>query len=287
MHRSLTGTSVHLAPFPEPAGRDEALERAMDAVRRLATLARAAREAGELRVRQPIARMQVAVPAAVRGEDYDALLALLASEVNVKQVQVVESDTDLVRLRAKPNFRALGKRFGKRTPDVAKAVATFDADALRSLESGSPAALQFDGETLTIEPDDLTVEREVASDWLVQSAGPFVVALDPALDEGLRAEGLAREMVNRVQRLRKEAGLEYTSRIVLYVDGDAAVLDALRPHAGTIGEETLARQLDFGARAPKPDLEQRVQLDDATLMVGLTRYELPDGRSDPQPVDAA
>jgi hypothetical protein len=65
------------------------------------------------------------------------------------------------------------------------------------------------------------------------------------------------------------------------------VLDALRPHAGTIGEETLARQLDFGARAPKPDLEQRVQLDDATLMVGLTRYELPDGRSDPQPVDAA
>ncbi len=287
MHRSLTGTSVHLAPFPEPAERDEALERAMDAVRRLATLARAAREAGDLRVRQPIARMQVAVPAAVRGEDYDALLALLASEVNVKQVQVVESDTDLVRLRAKPNFRALGKRFGKRTPDVAKAVAALDTDALRSLESGSSAALHFDGETLTIEPEDLTVEREVASEWLVQSAGPYVVALDPALDDGLRAEGLAREMVNRVQRLRKEAGLEYTSRIALYVDGDAAVLDALRPHAGTIGEETLARQLDFGARAPKPDLEQRVQLDDATLMVGLTRYELPDGRSDPQPVDAA
>jgi isoleucyl-tRNA synthetase len=287
LHRALTGTSVHLARFPEPAERDEALERAMDAVRRLATLARAAREAGDLRVRQPIARMQVAVPAAARGEDYDALLALLASEVNVKQVQVVESDTDLVRLRAKPNFRALGKRFGKRTPDVAKAVAALDADALRSLESGSAVTLQLGGETLGIEPDDLTVEREVTSDWLVQSAGPYVVALDPALDDGLRAEGLAREMVNRVQRLRKEAGLEYTSRIALYLDGDAAVLDALRPHAGTIGEETLARQLDFGARAPKPDLEQRVQLDDATLMVGLTRYELPDGRSDPQPVDAA
>jgi isoleucyl-tRNA synthetase len=287
LHRALTGTSVHLARFPEPAERDEALERAMDAVRRLATLARAAREAGDLRVRQPIARMQVAVPAAARGEDYDALLALLASEVNVKQVQVVESDTDLVRLRAKPNFRALGKRFGKRTPDVAKAVAALDADALRSLESGSAVTLQLGGETLAIEPDDLTVEREVTSDWLVQSAGPYVVALDPALDDGLRAEGLAREMVNRVQRLRKEAGLEYTSRIALYLDGDAAVLDALRPHAGTIGEETLARQLDFGARAPKPDLEQRVQLDDATLMVGLTRYELPDGRSDPQPVDAA
>ncbi|HET9603058.1 MAG TPA: isoleucine--tRNA ligase, partial [Gemmatimonadales bacterium] len=282
LHRALTGTSVHLASFPEPTERDEALERAMDAVRRLATLARAAREAGDLRVRQPLARMQVAVPAAVRGEDYDALLSLLASEVNVKQVQVVESDTDLVRLRAKPNFRALGKRFGKRTPEVAKAVAALEADALRSLETGSAATLQLGGETLTVEPDDVTVEREVASDWLVQSAGPYVAALDPVLDDGLRAEGLAREMVNRVQRLRKEAGLEYTSRIALYVDGDDAVLDALRPHAGTIGEETLARQLDFGARAPKPDLEQRVQLDDATLMVGLTRYELPDGRSDPQ-----
>jgi isoleucyl-tRNA synthetase len=287
LHRALTGTSVHLAPFPAPAERDEALERAMDAVRRLATLARAAREAANLRVRQPLARMQVAVPAQVRGDDYDALLGLLASEVNVKQVDVVDADTDLVRLRAKPNFRALGKRFGKRTPEVAAVVAQLPAEALRTLEAGSAAELRLDGETLTIEPDDLTVEREVASDWLVQSAGPYVAALDPALDDGLRAEGLAREMVNRVQRLRKEAGLEYTSRIALYVDGDAAVLDALRPHAATIGEETLARRLDFGARAPKPDLEQRVQLDDATLMVGLTRYELPDGRSDPQPVDAA
>ncbi|HET7604099.1 MAG TPA: isoleucine--tRNA ligase [Gemmatimonadales bacterium] len=287
LHRALTGTSVHLAAFPEPAERDEALERAMDAVRRLATLARAAREAGNLRVRQPLARMQVAVPAQARGDDYDALLELLASEVNVKRVDVVDSDADLVRLRARPNFRALGKRFGKRTPEVAAVVAQLPAEALRSLEAGSPAQLRLDGETLTIEPDDLTVEREVASDWLVQSAGPYVAALDPTLDDGLRAEGLAREMVNRVQRLRKEAGLEYTSRIALYVDGDAAVLDALRPHAATIGEETLARRLDFGARAPKPDLEQRVQLDDATLMVGLTRYELPDGRSDPQPVDAA
>ncbi|HET9603752.1 MAG TPA: DUF5915 domain-containing protein, partial [Gemmatimonadales bacterium] len=225
--------------------------------------------------------------AQVRGTDYDALLALLASEVNVKRVEIVESDTELVRLRAKPNFRALGKRFGKRTPEVAKAVAQLPADALRALESGGSAELALDGKMLTIEPDDLTVERDVVSDWLVQSAGPYVAALDPVLDDRLRAEGLAREMVNRVQRLRKEAGLEYTSRIALYLDGDATILDALRPHASTIGEETLARQLDFGARAPKPDLEQRVQLDDATLMVGLTRYELPDGRSDPQPVDAA
>ncbi len=287
MHRALTGTSVHLAPFPEPAARDEALERAMDAVRRLATLARAAREAGNLRVRQPVARMQVAVPAQVRGPEFDALLELLAAEVNVKQVAIAESDAGLVRLRGKPNFRALGKRFGTRTPVVARAAAGLATDALRALEAGNAVAVELDGERISLEPDDVAVEREVASEWLVQSSGPYVAALDPALDDALRAEGLAREMVNRVQRLRKDAGLEYTTRIALHVDGDPAVLDALRPHAGTISEETLARRLDFGARAPKPDYEQRVQLDDATLTVGLTRYEQPDGRSDPQPVDAA
>jgi isoleucyl-tRNA synthetase len=287
LHRALTAESVHLARFPEGGERDEALERAMDAVRRLATLARSARETGDLRVRQPLARMQVAVPAAARGAEFDALLPLLAAEVNVKAVAIAESDADLVRLRGKPNFRSLGRRFGKRTPVVAAAAGSLDASALRTLESGASIEMALEGERITIEPEDVAVERDVASDWLVQSAGPFVAALDPRLDEALRAEGLARELVNRVQRLRKEAGLEYTSRIALFVDGDAGTLDALRPHAGNIGEETLARRLDFGARAPKPDYEQHVALDDVMLTVGFTRYEQADGRSDPQPVDAA
>jgi isoleucyl-tRNA synthetase len=287
LHRALTGASVHLARFPEPDERDEALERAMDAVRRLATLARSAREMGDLRVRQPLARMQVAVPATVRGAEFDALLALLAAEVNVKQVAIAESDAELVRLRGKPNFRSLGRRFGKRTPMVAAVAGALDTAALRTLEGGAPVEITLDGESVTIQPEDVAVERDVASDWLVQSAGPYVAALDPHLDDALRGEGLARELVNRVQRLRKEAGLEYTSRIALFVDGEADTLEALRPHAGSIGEETLARRLAFGARAPKPDCEQHVALDDVMLTVGFTRYEQADGRSDPQPVDAA
>jgi isoleucyl-tRNA synthetase len=259
----------------------------MDAVRRLATLARAAREAANLRVRQPVARMRVAVPAQVRGKDFDALLALLAAEVNVKQVAIVDSEADLVRLRGKPNFRSLGKRFGQRTPVVAQAAAGLAPDALRALEAGQPVTMTVDGDSVMLEPADVVVERDVSSDWLVQSSGPYVAALDPALDDALRSEGMAREMVNRIQRLRKDAGLEYTTRISLYVDGEASVLDVLRPHADVIGEETLAQRLDFGVRAPKPDYEQSVQLEDATLTVGLTRYEHTDGRSDPQPVDAA
>jgi isoleucyl-tRNA synthetase len=286
LHRALAGTSVHLARFPVSSGRrDEALEASMEAVRRLASLARAAREERGLRVRQPLARMQVAVPEVARGPALDELLELLRIEVNVKAVDVVASDTDLVRLRAKANYRSLGKRYGKRTPAIAAAAARLGAEELRGLERGEPATLDVDGEPATFLPEDVVVERDVASDWLVASDGPYVAALDPRLDETLRLEGLAREVVNRVQRLRKEAGYVYTDRIGLWISGDGPVLEAVRGHAQFIQGETLARQLELGVRAPAPDLEQQVDIDGHGVLVGVQRYR--DGRNGagPQPRD--
>ena len=288
LHRALAGTSVHLARFPEPAGRrDPALEVAMDAVRRLASLAHGARQDRKLPVRQPLARMQVAVPSAVRGAALDELLELLRLEVNVKAVEVVGSDAELVRLRAKPNFRSLGKRYGKRTPVVAAAAAGLTSEQLRGLEQGQTATLDVDGETASFEPEDVVVEREVASDWLVASDGPFVVALDPHLTDELRHEGTAREVVNRIQRLRKEAGYVYTDRIGVWMDGGAAVLEAVRTHAEFIRGETLARRLELGARAPAPDLEQQVDIDGHNMVVGVQRDR--DGRAGNglQPMDTA
>ena len=263
LHRALTGTSVHLARFPQSSGRrDPSLEAGMEAVRRLASLARAAREEQGLRVRQPLARMQVAVPAAARGAALDELLELLRIEVNVKTVEVVASDTDLVRLTAKPNFRSLGKRHGKRTPAVAAAAARLDAGQLRGLERGEQATLDVDGEPATYLPEDVVVEREVASDWMVASDGPYVAALDPRLDEALRQEGLAREVVNRVQRLRKEAGYVYTDRIGLWISGDAPVLDAVRGHAAfhsgrNAGPAVGARRPGAGPRSRAPGRDRR------------------------------
>jgi len=288
LHRSLAGTSVHLTRFPEPAGRREpVLEAAMDAVRRLASLAHGARQDRKLPVRQPLARLQVAVPAAVRGPALDELLELLRLEVNVKAVEVVGSDAELVRLRAKPNFRSLGKRYGKRTPVIAAAAAGLTAEQLRGLEQGQTATLEVDGEAASFLPEDVVVEREVASDWLVASDGPFVVALDPHLTETLRHEGTAREVVNRIQRLRKEAGYVYTDRIGVWMDGGPAVLEAARAHADFIRGETLARRLEIGARAPTPDLEQHVDIDGQGVVVGVQRDR--DGRTGngPQPMDRA
>jgi len=273
LHRALAGTSVHLERFPDDRGRREPdLERAMAAVRRLATLTRAAREARKLRVRQPVGRIRVAVPAADRGEALAALLDILAAEVNAKQCEIVASDDSLVTLRGKANFRSLGKRYGKETPRAATAVAALPTDALRALERGEHVTTG----PFTIGPDDVTVTREVASDWEVQSDGPYVVALDPILTEALVDEGLAREVVNRVQRLRKEAGYEYRTRIELGVVGDAGVVEATRRHRAFVEGETLTRRTMLGASIDEADVKQDVDIEGRRVTLTLRRH---DGRT--------
>ena len=270
VHRALTGVSVHLAPFPADRGhREPELLTAMTTVRRLASLARAARESRNLRVRQPLARMQLAVPTAAQGPALSDLLDILAAEVNVKAVQVVASDHDLVRLRGKANFRALGKRYGKDTPRAAAAVAALGPTELQALEQGGTVR---SGEW-EFQPDDVTVTREVASEWLVQAEGPYVVALDPELSDDLVQEGLAREVVNRVQRLRKEAGYEYTTRIELSIAGAEDVVAATRAFQGFVEGETLARRMVLGAVLDEPDLQRDVDIEGRRTTIALRRHD--------------
>jgi isoleucyl-tRNA synthetase len=272
IHRRLTGTSVHLAAFPESEGRtDTAIDGAMDATRRLASLARAAREGAGLRVRQPLARMQVAVPQAVRGTAFDEFLDVLAAEINVRDIGIVASDEELVRLRAKPNFRSLGKRYGKDTPQAAASTARLTPDQLRDLEAGRSVKVTLDGRSFDYGPDDVVVERVVTTDWLVQSDGPYVAALDPHLMDELRQEGIAREIINRVQRLRKEAGYDYNTRIELGIAGPTEVAAAADAYRDVIGGETLARRLDVGIELPDPDGLERVDIDGREAVISVRR----------------
>jgi len=276
IHRRLTGTSVHLAGMPEPAAPgDPGLATAMDAVRRLATLARAAREQASLRVRQPLARMRVAVPAAARNQTLSALLALLADEVNVRAVTFAD-DHELVHLRGKPNFRALGKVYGKDTPRAAQVAAGLGTAELRTLEGGGEVTVPADGRTFRFRPEDVVVEREVATDWLVQSEGAFVVALDPTVTDELRREGLARELVNRVQRFRKEAGYQYTTRVILSVSGDPEIEAAAAAHRDAIAAETLARQMAVGQELEAADLRATTDIDGRTVVIALRRHAAAD-----------
>jgi isoleucyl-tRNA synthetase len=286
LHRALTGRSVHLGAWPRPhpgadvrgkgalvvPARDAELTTAMDAIRRLASLARAARESGKLRVRQPLGRMQVAVPAGVRGAIFARLLGILQAEVNVKAITIAESDTELVRLRGKANFRSLGKRYGKATPMVAGLVEGLTAEELRTLEGGGEVRRHENGMELVYLPEDVVVEREVATSWLVASDGPYVAALDPTLDPDLTAEGLARELVHHIQRLRKEGGFAVSDRVEVGIEGPAPVLAAAERYREFIMTETLARRLELGAALGDAVVRQAADIEGHGVTLSLRRH---------------
>ncbi len=270
IHRALGEGSVHLASFPTDRGRRAPeLLQAMGAVRKLASLARAARETKQLPVRQPVARVKVVVPAAVRGPALADLLDILAAEVSAKDIEVVGSDYDLVRLKGKAEFRSLGKRYGKDTPRAAAAVSQLTAEELEALEHGEPVrAGEFE-----LRPEDVLVTREVVSDWAVEADGPYVAAVDPRLSEDLIQEGLARELVNRVQRLRKEAGYEYTTRIELSVAGAEEIVAAVSAFQSFVEGETLARKIVLGAVLEEADVTRNIDIEARQVTIALRRHD--------------
>jgi isoleucyl-tRNA synthetase len=275
IHRELTGDSVHLAPFrrTDRADRDPALEAAMAAIRQLAGLGRAAREAATLKVRQPL-RRAVCVAPGVDQALLDQLVPLLAAELNVKAVEFAKSGDALVTLRAKANFRTLGKKFGKKTPLAAAAITAFTSDELHAFERGEPLAVTVDGETHALAADDVEILKSASGELLVQEAAGFVTAVDPTVTDELRLEGLARELISRVQRMRKEAGLAVSDRIRLLITGDPEVLAAVRAHRDWIMREVLATELlDTPGIFQDSLAEQVLDLEGVSARIALTRTE--------------
>ncbi|MDQ3698684.1 MAG: isoleucine--tRNA ligase [Gemmatimonadota bacterium] len=277
MHRALTGETVHLAEYPSGKGdaTDYRLDAAMGSIRTLARLGRAAREEANVKVRQPLARLVCVVP----GADAAALaelVPLLARELNVKQVEFVASGADFVRLEAKPNFRSLGRRFGKGTPLAARAIAALTDEALRGFERGEEVAIAVDGESHTLLPDDLEIVRRAVGDLVVKEEGGYFAALDPTVDPELRREGLARELVSRIQRMRKEAGFAVSDRIVLGVSGggEREIENVVRGYQDYISAEVLAAEIvTGGALAEHWNAVQAVDLDGFSATITIRRQD--------------
>ncbi|MSR23423.1 MAG: isoleucine--tRNA ligase, partial [Gemmatimonadetes bacterium] len=245
LHRALDeGRSVHLAPFPEgDADRlDARLEAEMESVRALVSLGRSAREEVRIRVRQPLRLLQAVVPSERRPRA--ELLELLKDELNVKEVRFLDSADGLVRLAARPNFRALGPRFQKRSEEAAGQIRALEEEALRAFHRGEPTRIRVGEEEVVLEAGWLEVAEAAAGNLVVKAQDGHTVALDPTLDDELRAEGMARELVNRIQRLRKDAGLEITDRIRLGLEGPEEVRNAVVKHWDLIARETLALEVD-------------------------------------------
>jgi len=262
--------SVHLRDFPRPDFelRDYDLEMAMAATRRTVELGRASRAQAKAKVRQPLSKAVVVATDAER-EAIGSQEALIKAELNVKEIEFVTDQSDLVSYTVKPNYRTLGPRFGKGMPQVAAAVAALDAEHVAAtVEAGGEIGVSIDGKDHTLGPDDLTMSMEPVEGYQVESQSGHAVALALELDDELIKEGFAREIVHAVQNARKNAGLEITDRITLNLGGDETLLEAARDHQAWLSDEVLSTSTGFDAAGG-----ERLTIDGRELLIDLSRSE--------------
>src|SRR5215211_7402817 len=261
--------SVHLCDYPEPDSglRDETLEWQMHVARDAVELGRAARAQAKLKLRQPLGEA-VVVAADREREAIGRLESIVLDELNVKRLRYVSQAGELGRFELKPNYRALGPRFGKRMPQVAQAVAALDADtAAATLRDGGTVAVNIDGKDHPLSADDLQLVLKPLEGYQVERSGTHAVALNLELDEGLRREGLAREVVHAVQAARKAAGLQVEDRITLTLGGDDELLEAARAHEDYVTGETLAANLSYDGA----DGADRAEIEGRELRIAVER----------------
>jgi isoleucyl-tRNA synthetase len=201
----------------------------------------------------------------------EELSPLLAAELNIKKIEFISTAADLVTLKARPNFRSLGKRFGKETPLAAEAVQALTSDALRDFEAGKPLYVSVGNDSRELGPDDLTIVRTASGELVVKEEAGYFAALDPSVSRELRLEGLARELVSRVQRLRKELGFAVSDRITLSVGAGTEIEDAVKAFEKWIAAEVLATRVNVGAKIEGTHATHAFDLDGQNAEVALER----------------
>jgi isoleucyl-tRNA synthetase len=249
IYDNLDGTepSVHLTDWPEPEPRDGDLEAAMGVARETVRLGMSARAGARVKLRQPL-HEAVVVAAGRERAAIERLADVVREELNVKTLRFVEQADELGSYEVKPNYRTLGPRFGKDMPQVAAAIEALDpAHVAAALRAGRTLGVAINGHDHELSGDDLLLAMRPLEGYQLEREGSHAVALELALDDALRREGLAREVVHAVQNARKSAGLQVEDRIALTLGGDTELLEAARAHEPYVTGETLATRVDYAA----------------------------------------
>jgi isoleucyl-tRNA synthetase len=238
--------SVHLLDFPASNTEfiQEDLEERMSIAQRVTSMVLSLRKKERIKVRQPLQKVMVPILDKTFEERLRRVEGLILSEVNVKELEYLY-DTGVLVKQIKPNFKALGPRFGKQMKAVAAVVSAMDQAQIGALEKAGTATIELDGSTAEILLSDVDITSQDIPGWLVTSEGGISVALDITISESLKEEGIAREIVNRIQNFRKDSGLEVTDRIALFIKRNADVRDAVQNNLEYICQETLAGKMEW------------------------------------------
>ena len=242
-----TFESVHLAEFPkfDASFVDKSLERKMEAAQTISSLVLSLRAKEKIKVRQPLQKIMIPIDSESQKQEILAVADLIKSEVNVKEIQVLDDASDILVKQIKPNFKVLGPRFGQDMKAVANVVNNFTADDIKKIEQKGILDVQINGKSITLERGDVEITSQDIEGWLVASQGALTVALDVTLTDELKKEGIARELVNRIQNLRKDSGYELTDRIVVQFQKDEQIINAINKNLDYIKTETLTEELEI------------------------------------------
>ena len=239
--------SVHLADFPvlEMSAIDRPLEQRMKKAQIITSLVRTMREKASIKVRQPLKRILLAVSDAAARDEYGMVSDIIMEEINVQKIEYIEEEGSVISKKVKPNFKTLGPRFGKDMKALAEAIRIMSHKQIALLENQGHLSLDLDGKAFDILRDDVEIMHEDIEGWLVASdeANGIMVALDTEMTEELEMLGLSREIVSRIQALRKESGFDITDRISLSIQGSEKLLDAVKKNDAYIKAETLTSSL--------------------------------------------
>ena len=264
--------SVHLSTFPvaDESLIDTELQEMMSLAQRISSMVLALRRKVNIKVRQPLTKILVPVLDKAMAKHIEAVKNLVISEVNVKDIELIEKTTGLITKRIKPNFKTLGPKYGKYMKQIAALVATFSQEQIAEVESGAITQLEIDGAMLDVAVEDFDITSEDMPGWLVASEGKLTVALDITVTDELRKEGVARELVNRIQNIRKDSGLEVTDKITVEIEAKELVEGAVAEFGDYIGSQTLAASVKCSA-GPQGGFVVESDIDEEPLRIAITK----------------
>ena len=242
-----TSESIHLSDFPkyDASFVDKSLERKMENAQIISSLVLSLRAKEKIKVRQPLQKIMIPVDNEQQKEEILAVANLIKHEVNIKEIQILEDASDILIKQIKPNFKSLGPKFGKDMRFIAAEVQKFNQEDINKIEKDKNILLAINGKDITLELSDVEISSKDIEGWLVANEGSLTVALDVTISEDLRKEGVARELVNRIQNARKDTGLEVTDKIKLTILNFENLHQSISENREYIMSETLTKELVF------------------------------------------